>query len=358
MNRHDPSGVLKTTAASLALVDHILELEGATMSELVEATDLAKSTVHAHLKTLAEYGYVVNVARGGVVDEDALAAAVDDGTLDGAAIDVFADEPVSPDSPLLDVDEIVVTPHLGASTEAAQENVATSIADQIDAAFAGEPVMNALNAPSVDENVFPRIRPYIGLAETAGKIAAQLLDGRISEIEVEYEGDIAEEDVELVTASALKGVFEPLEWQVNAVNAPRVAEERGVDVTETKTRSSEDFRSLLTVTVGDGTDELAVSGTLFTGEEPRLVSIDGYRVDAVPEGNMLVARNEDAPGVIGHIGTVLGDHDVNIAGMYNARETIGGEALTVYSLDDEVPDSALSELLGDARIIEVTQMSL
>src|SRR6056297_564259 len=150
-------------------------------------------------------GYLVNCARGGVVDEDALAAAVDDGVLDGAAIDVFAEEPVSPDSPLLDVDDIIVTPHLGASTEAAQENVATSIADQIDAAFAGEPVMNALNAPSVDEAAFPRIRPYIDLAETAGMVGAQLLDGRISSVEVTYEGDIAEEDVELVTASALKG---------------------------------------------------------------------------------------------------------------------------------------------------------
>jgi D-3-phosphoglycerate dehydrogenase len=226
------------------------------------------------------------------------------------------------------------------------------------AAFAGEPVMNALNAPSVDESAFPRIEPYIGLAETAGRVAAELFDGRIETIEVAYAGEIAEEDVELVTASALQGTFTPLEWQVNAVNAPRVAEERGVDVTETKTRSSEDFRSLLTVTVGDGEDELAVSGTLFTGDEPRLVSIDGYRVDALPHGHMLVARNEDAPGVIGLIGSVLGEHGVNIAGMYNARETIGGEALTVYSLDNEVPDEALAALVEDDRIIEVQSVGL
>ncbi|SFH01000.1 D-3-phosphoglycerate dehydrogenase [Halopelagius inordinatus] len=304
-------------------------------------------------------GYLVNCARGGVVDEDALAAAVEDGTLDGAAIDVFADEPVSPDNPLLSVEDVVVTPHLGASTSAAQENVATSIADQIDAAFNEEPVMNALNAPSVDESAFPRIRPYIELADTAGKIGAQLLDGRISSVEVSYEGDIADEEVDLVTASALKGVFEPLEWQVNAVNAPKIAEERGIEVTESKTRQSEDFQSLVTVTVGNDEESLSVCGTQFAGDDPRIVRIDGYRVDAIPHGRMLVARNYDKPGVIGFIGTVLGDNDVNIAGMFNARRADeGGEALTVYNLDNHVPDEVREELLADDRIIDVKYLTL
>ncbi|MCD2200543.1 phosphoglycerate dehydrogenase [Halobacterium sp. KA-4] len=305
-----------------------------------------------------EDGYVVNVARGGVVDEDALADAVEDGVLAGAALDVFAEEPLPEDSPLLDVEDIVVTPHLGASTQAAQEHVATSTADQVVAALNDEPVLNALNAPSVDESSFGRIEPYIGLAETAGKVAAQLFDGRIERVEVSYEGDIAEEDLELVTASAQKGVFDPLEWQVNAVNAPRVAEERGIDVTESKTRQSEDFQSLVSVTVGNSDEDLTVSGTLFAGDDPRLVKIDGYRVDAVPHGHMLAARNKDEPGVIGFIGTVLGDADVNIAGMFNARETIGGEALTVYNLDSTVPEEALDELLADERIIDVHNIEL
>jgi len=304
-------------------------------------------------------GYVVNCARGGVVDEAALAAAVEDGTLDGAAVDVFADEPVSPDNPLLDVEDVVVTPHLGASTEAAQENVATSIADQIMAAFRNEPVVNALNAPSVDESAFPRIQPYIELAETSGKVAAQLLDGRISSVEVSYQGDIAEEDVELVTASALKGVFEPLEWQVNAVNAPQIAEDRGIEVTESKTRQSEDFQSLVTVTVGNDEESLSVCGTQFTGGEPRIVRIDGYRVDAIPSGQMLVARNYDRPGVIGLIGTILGDNDINIAGMFNARRSEeGSAALTVYNLDDPVPDDVIQQLLDDERISEVRYITL
>jgi len=304
-------------------------------------------------------GYLVNCARGGVVDEPALAAAVEDGTLDGAAIDVFADEPVSKDNPLLGVDEIVVTPHLGASTSAAQENVATSAADQVIAALRGEPVSNALNAPSISESTFQRVRPYVELAETAGRIASQMFGNRISSIEVTYEGDIAgEDDLEFLTASALKGVFAQVEWQVNAVNAPQIAEERGIDVTESKTLQSEDFQSLVTVTVENGDEELSVSGTLFAGDDPRIVRIDGFRVDAIPYGQMLVTRNEDAPGVIGLIGTTLGDNGVNIAGMFNGRETIGGEALTVYNLDDEVPEPVLEALLADERITEVHTITL
>jgi D-3-phosphoglycerate dehydrogenase len=307
---------------------------------------------------LLDDGFLINCARGGIVDEAALADAVENGPMAGAALDVFAEEPVSEDSPLLDVDEIVVTPHLGASTEAAQENVAVDTADQVIAAFDEEPVLNALNAPSVDETAFPRIEPYLGLAETAGKVAANLLGDRISSVEVRYEGDIAEEDIDLVTASALEGVFTPLEWQVNSVNAPQLADERGIDVTESKTRQTEDFQSLLSVTVADGDEEVTVSGTLFAGDDPRIVSIDGYRVDAIPSGHMVVARNKDAPGVIGFIGSVLGENDINIAGMFNAREAIGGEALTIYNLDVDVPESVVDQLLDDDRITEITAITL
>ncbi|UTF54432.1 phosphoglycerate dehydrogenase [Natronosalvus rutilus] len=304
------------------------------------------------------HGYLVNVGRGGIVDEDALAAKVEQGVVAGAALDVFREEPLPEDSPLLFVEDVIVTPHLGASTEAAQENVATSTAEQVVAALAEEPVANALNAPSIDESAFPRLEPYINIAETAGKIAAQVLDARIESIEVRYEGDIAEEDVEFVTASALKGVFEPLEWQVNAVNAPQIAEDRGVDVTESKSRQSEDFQSLISVTVSSGDDAITVDGTLFAGNDPRIVRIDDYRVDAIPHGKMVVTRNTDEPGVIGLIGTVMGAHGVNIAGMFNAREAHGGEALTVYNVDGEVPDEAREELEADERIIRVRYITL
>jgi D-3-phosphoglycerate dehydrogenase len=303
-------------------------------------------------------GYLVNCARGGVVDERALAAAVEDGTLAGAAIDVFADEPLSPDSPLLNVEDVVVTPHLGASTHAAQENVATDIAAQVLAAFGGEPVVNALNAPSMDASAFPRVRPYLDIASTAGKIATQLLDSRVESVEVTYAGDIAGEEIDLVTASALEGIFEPLEWQVNAVNAPQIADERGIGVVESKTRQAADFQSLVTVTVRDGDEEISVEGTLFAGEDPRIVRIDGFRVDAIPAGHMLVARNDDEPGLIGFIGTVLGEAGVNIAGMFNARETIGGEALSVYNLDEPVTEELRDRLEADERVIGTQYIAL
>ena len=305
-----------------------------------------------------EGGYVVNCARGGIVDETALAAAVESGTLAGAAVDVFASEPVSADNPLLAVDDIVVTPHLGASTAAAQENVAVSTAEQVLAAFADEPVRNALNAPSVDESSFPAIEPYIDLADTAGEIAVQLFDRRVERVEITYAGDIADEEIDLVTASALKGVFVPLEWQVNAVNAPQVATQRGIEVTESKTRQAEDFQSLVTVTVANGDRSVSVCGTQFAGSDSRIVRIDGYRVDAVPHGHMLAAYNRDVPGVIGFIGSVLGEAEINIAGMFNGRETIGGEALSVYSLDDPVPESVREELESDERIVRTKHISL
>ena len=312
---------------------------------------------HAEFDRLGA-GYLINCARGGVVDEDALVDAVENGELRGAALDVFAIEPLPDDSPLLDVEEVIVTPHLGASTEAAQENVSTSIADQILAAFNKEPVINALNAPSVDERVFPRLRPYIDIAPVAGKIAAQLLDERIEWIEVTYLGDLADEDVELVTASALTGVFEPLEWSVNTVNAPRLAEERGVDVTESKRHRSVDFTDLVRVTVGDGDRSMTVDGTLFADDEPRIVRIDGYRVDAIPHGHMLIVRNADRPGVIGFVGTVLGDREINIAGMFNSRVSIGGEALTVYNLDETVPKDVIQTLEADDRVIDARYITL
>ncbi|WP_254861785.1 phosphoglycerate dehydrogenase [Halovivax gelatinilyticus] len=311
----------------------------------------------SELESLAG-GYLINVGRGGIVDEAALAAAVDDGTLAGAALDVFAEEPLSADSPLLDVEDIVLTPHLGASTEAAQTNVATSTAEQVVAALANEPVANALNAPSIDEAAFGRLAPYVELAETAGTVASQLLDGRIERVEVTYEGELADEDVEFVTASALEGVFSPLEWQVNAVNAPQIADDRGVEVVESKTHQTEDFQSLLSVTVSNGTTDRTVDGTLFAGDDQRIVRIDDYRVDAIPHGKMVVTRNADEPGVIGLIGSVMGDHDVNIAGMFNAREAIGGEALTVYNVDSEVPNAARTDLEADDRIIDVRYLTL
>ncbi|MDZ7702111.1 MAG: phosphoglycerate dehydrogenase [Halobacteriales archaeon] len=338
--------------AELAELDAVLDRADVLTIHTPLTDETAGLIGAAELERLAG-GYVVNCARGGIVDEPALAAAVADGTLAGAAVDVFAEEPVDPDNPLLSTDGVVVTPHLGASTAAAQEAVAVDAAEQVLAALEGRPVANALNLPSMDATAFERIEPYVELAETAGKVATQLLGERIESVEVRYQGAVAEEDVEYVTAWALKGVFAPLEWQVNAVNAPRVAAERGVEVEEVKARTSDEFQSLVTVTVGSDGRSLSVSGTLFADGDARIVRVDGFRVDAVPYGRMVVTRNADVPGVLGLIGSVMGEFDVNIAGMFNAREKVGGEALTVYNVDDPVPEAAVDRLLDDERVTEV-----
>ena len=321
-------------------------------------TQETEQIVDEDLLAELEDGYLINCARGGLVDEAALAEAVEDEILYGAAVDVFETEPVEPDNPLLAVDDVIVTPHIASSTESAKQNVSISIAEQILAAFEGDVVTNAVNAPSFGEDVYPTIRPYVELAETAGKIAMQLLGGHVESVEVTYAGELADETVDVVTASALQGVFAPLEWQANTINAERIAEERGVDVTESKTRQIEDFNSLLTVEVSDGERSVVVEGTQFADDDPRIVRIQGHRVEAVPHGHMLVVRNDDTPGVIGFIGTVMGEYDVNIAGMFNGREALGGEALTVYNLDSAPSDALVAELEADSRIIETTHISL
>ncbi|MFP4217686.1 MAG: ACT domain-containing protein, partial [Salinarchaeum sp.] len=205
---------------------------------------------------------------------------------------------------------------------------------------------------------FDRIRPYIDVAETAGRIATQLFEGRVTAVEVTYGGEIVDEDLELVTAAALQGVLEPLGWNVNPVNARSVAEDRGVEITESRTRQAEDFQSFVRVSITEGEKTVSVDGTLFADETPRIVRIDDFRVDAIPYGRMLVVDNADVPGVIGHVGTVLGEHDINIAGMFNAREAVGGEAMTVYTLDDPVPEAVIDRLESDERIIDVTPITL
>ena len=221
-----------------------------------------------------EGGYVVNCARGGIIDEPALAEAVEDGLLKGAAIDVFADEPISPDNPLLDVDDVIVTPHLGASTEAAQEHVATSTADQIVAAFNGEPVLNALNAPSMDESAFPAVEPYIELADTAGKIAVQLFGGQVSDVEVVYAGEIAEENVEIVTAA-----YTPGESVQQYVQNPLLGDLYADDVTMTphhQVRSIEDDQVVLRNQFNETTERRAGIDTLVFSHGGKS-DVDTYR---------------------------------------------------------------------------------
>ncbi|MDY7081372.1 MAG: ACT domain-containing protein, partial [Halobacteria archaeon] len=262
---------------------------------------------------------------------EAVARGVEEGEIQGAAFDVFENEPPESDNPLLDVDDIVVTPHLGASTEQAQLNVATTIVEQVIETIEGGVAETALN---------------IDMAEMLGSLIVQIADDNVNEIEIEYSGEIADKDVSPLTVSVQKGFLEPiLDDPVNFVNAPSMMEDRGVQVTESKTGHSEDFVSLITVRTKGSESETEVAGTLFGKTDPTIVRINGYRVDAPPSGHMLIVKNTDKPGMIGRVGTILGEHDINIAGMHNGRETIGGEAVMILNIDDEVPKEVREEIM-------------
>lgn len=288
---------------------------------------------------------ILNVARGGIIDEEALAKALKSGHVAGAAIDVFEHEPAV-ESPLFEADSVVVTPHLGASTEEAQVSVAIEVAEDFLRVFRGEPAKNPVNIPSVKPELMAAISPYLDLAERLGRFMAQIMEDNIQAIEVRYNGDLAALETTPITNTLLKGFLRPmLQDAVNYVNAPIVAKNRGLQVSEKKSVQMEDFANLVTLVVkGKEGEERSLAGTLLTNKEPRIVRIDGYSVDAVPQGHMLVVPHIDKPKIIGPVANLIGAHEINIAGMQVGRKTIGGRAVMLLSLDSPVPTPTLEEI--------------
>jgi len=348
-----------------------LGIEAATLEELLEKADVV--TVHTPLNNetrnlidrdalarMKPTAMVINCARGGIVDEGALAEAVREGTIAGAAVDVYSEEPPQADNPLLALEEnIVHTPHLGASTLEAQTKVGTAIAEQIVDFFTTGVVRNAVNMPSLPKELVAAVRPYLVLAEKLGKLQGQLCKGGIKEIAVEYSGDVATFDTNPLTVSVLKGFLTPImDISVNHVNAPLIAEERGIEVVETKTSKAANFTNLIRVRVKTEEGEKSVAGTIFGESEPRIVSIDGYSLDAVPEGCLLVSENLDVPGVIGSLCTKLGEMGINIARMHLGREKMGGRAIALINVDSPVPREVIDTLVELPNIIDVTQVEL
>jgi D-3-phosphoglycerate dehydrogenase len=298
----------------------------------------------AELARMKDGVRLVNCARGGIVDEAALAAAVQSGKVAGAAFDVFEREPPW-GSPILDQEAIVVTPHLGASTEEAQTSVAVAIAQQVADLLLRGIVRNAVNAPSVDPEVLKELAPYLTLAAKLGSFLGQVARGRMSEVTLRYAGEVAGLTVQPLTVTFLRGLLAViLEENVTDVNAPYLARQRGLRVVESKTLVSEDFASLLSAELRTDAGAVQVAGTLFHRREPRIVEVDGYRMEAHPDGWMVVFTNEDVPGVIGRIGTLFGAHGINIAGMQLGRRAPGGHAVSILNLDGAVPDHVLAEL--------------
>ncbi len=291
---------------------------------------------------------LVNVARGGIIDEKALYDALKSGQVKAAALDVFEKEPCEA-SPLFELDNIVVTPHLGASTVEAQVNVAIDVAEQVIEVLKGGAARSAVNIPSMKPELIAPVKPFMGIAEKLGSLAAQIVTGAISKVEVEYSGEIAEKNVSPLTTTVLKGLLTPImDVVVNFVNAPLIAKERGIEVVESKSKEAKDFANLISVRIKSSKGDREVSGTVFEGIGDRLVSIDGFRVDAVPQGYMLIIGNIDKPGMIGKVGTFLGEHNINIAAMDVGRIKIGEKAVMVLNVDGAVSD----KVLGDITKIE------
>ncbi|MBI3458623.1 MAG: phosphoglycerate dehydrogenase [Candidatus Rokubacteria bacterium] len=312
----------------------------------------------AELAKMKDGVRIVDCARGGIVDEAALAAAVQAGKVAAAALDVFEQEPPW-GSPLLDLDAVVVTPHLGASTEEAQTSVAVAIAQQVADLLLRGIVRNAVNAPSVDPEVLRELAPYLTLAAKLGSFLGQVAQGRMTEARLHYAGEVAAQSLQPLTVTFLRGLLAViLEENVTDVNAPYLARQRGLRVVESKTPVSEDFASLLAAELRTDRGTWQVAGTLFHRKDPRIVQVDGYRLEAHPSGWMVVFTNDDVPGVIGRIGTLFGTRGINIAGMQLGRERPGGRAVSILNLDGAVPDHVLAELRALPNIRSATLVRL
>jgi len=321
-------------------------------------TPLTDDTKHAisdkQFEMMKKGVRILNCARGGIVDEAALIKAIESGKVAGAALDVYENEPPAKDSRLLKFDKVILTPHLGASTEEAQVNVAIDVANTVRDILLGRCVKNAVNMPCVDPEVFKVIEPYLNLSEKIGSIITQIVEGHIKKVKIRYVGDILKYELSPFTVSVMKGMLTPiLQETVNFVNALVIAKERGITVVESKTAEIQDFASLIIVEVETDKAKSLVAGTLFTKTDPKIVKINEFWVDSVPEGNMLFVFNKDVPGIIGEIGTIFGNNKINIASVSFGRDVKGGNAVSVWNVDSDVARKVLDDIKKAKNIQEV-----
>ncbi len=295
---------------------------------------------------------IINCARGGIIDEAALAEAIKAGKIAGAAIDVYENEPLEADSPLRELGQkIVMTPHLGASTAEAQVNVAIDVAEQIRDVLLGLPARSAVNIPGMYPDTLEKLKPYLLLAETLGNLVSQLAGGRIDFLNVRLEGDLATGDSQPVVVAALKGLLsQALRERVNYVNASIEAKERGIRVVETRDASVRDYTGSLHLEAKGSLGDHTVRGALLGEDEIRITNIDGFPINVPPSPYMLLTLHRDMPGIIGKIGSLLGSFNVNIASMQVGRKIVRGDAVMVLSIDDPLPEAILNEILKEPGI--------
>jgi D-3-phosphoglycerate dehydrogenase len=322
-------------------------------------TDETRNLIDKNAITKMKKGVIlVNCARGGIITEKDLYDGIKGGKVAGAALDVFEKEPAI-GNPLLELEEVISTPHLGASTGEAQENVAVAIAQQIvDYLLLGE-ARNAVNIPMVSPDILPFVRPYLRLGEKLGSFLGQISNYAIEQVLIEYHGELVEYGTKPVTISVLKGLLTPFVGEtVNFVNAPIMAKERGINVTESTSAKAENFASLIAITARSKMEQSTIAGTLFGRKELRIVKLNNFFIEAIPEGYILLINNYDKPGVIGNIGAALGGRNINIATMQFGRDRMGGNAISLLHLDAPLPPGMLGEILRLPNIISVRQIHL
>jgi D-3-phosphoglycerate dehydrogenase len=322
-------------------------------------TDETRNLIDMNAMTKMKKGVIlINCARGGIINEKDLYEAIKGGKVAGAALDVFEKEPAV-GNPLLELDEVVSTPHLGASTGEAQENVAIAIAQQVvDYLLHGE-ARNAVNIPMVSPDILPFLSPYLLLGEKLGSFLSQIADYAIEEVLIEYHGELVNYGTRPVMISILKGLLTPFVGEtVNYVNAPVMAKERGIKITESTSATHEDFANLLAITVRSKMEQNTIAGTLFGRKELRIVKLNDFLIEAIPDGYILLVNNYDKPGVIGNLGGTLGSRNINIATMQFGRDRMGGNAISLLHLDAPLPPGMLGEILRLPNIISVRQIVL
>lgn len=301
---------------------------------------------------------LINCARGGLVDEEALAKALNEGRIAGAALDVFSHEPPPADHPLLNHPRVIATPHLGGSTAEAQASVARDIAEQVVTVLEGRVPQHALNAPIVPAETLERVAPYFDLAERLGRFYNQIASGRIEQVRVVYGGELSQFDITPVTAAVVRGLLQSvIEERVNLVNAHVIAKKRNLNIVEEKRPDAEPFASIITLEIKANGHERSIAGTVMRGE-PHIVRVDSYWIDFVPDGYLLVCLNEDRPGMIGKVGTILGRADVNIAFMQVGRIVPRSRAMMVLGLDEPIPEPTFREVLSVPGLYDVTQVRI
>lgn len=309
------------------------------------------------LVMMKENAFIVNCSRGGIINEDDLYYALSTGKIRGAGLDVFENEPPK-DSPLLELDNVVLTPHIAASTSEAQRDAAIIVANEIKKVFNGQSPKNVINMPVLDPETFNTIKPYFELIEKIGRFMIQTAKGNINEIDVTYCGDLSEfTKHDILTRMILQEVLNPILTEpVNLVNATTVAENRGIIVTEGKRCDAKGYKSLIKVEMKSDYNDTSVEGIFV--QQPKIVMINGYKVDVEPEGTMLISKYKDKPGIIGAISTKIGEHGINIAKMQVGRKELGGEAVMVLKVDQQVPELVISEIKKLEDVQDIVAVNL